>query len=194
MSPDALDVVPVSVAIANQGVGVHLAAEEQIPAAASVVAAPGAQMVDANHISWQIDLPSGETATLSYLIRLPDFTDSVYVTTTIDYELAGTSLPWGVYSLTLAAQRDRDQLTDEAIAEVSALSVSSAQDRQRKAKILDLLAELKTKPPTTWAAAEKKIKDLTQAAGDLAAMDCDTHQARIATDKVLSYWERKWSK
>jgi len=189
----ALACVPVRVSVSNLGVSVGVSITETLTGG-QIIAAPAAAVVSDTEAAWTCDLASGTRADANYLVRLPDSHQEVVATSHVDYTLATQSLCWGSYPLSLSAAKDRDDLIDEAITEVDAVSVTSRCDRHRKDEVADTLEDLKRRPPSRWGAIDKTIKRLIRALRVLCAMETNTHQAHLAIGRVLTYWQARWSK
>ncbi len=173
---------------------VHLRLAETI-GDAEVIAATGSPQTTPGGLCWDFDLASGESRRLTYLLRLPDSTEGATLTSTLSRELSGTWQECGTETLQVFAANTGPELLCAATDEASALVVSGSSDSHHKAKIASILSDISRHPPRGWGGCERTITDLLKALRELRKIDStDTVAAHLALDKVLTYYEAKWSK
>jgi hypothetical protein len=140
--------------------------------------------------TWRLHLASGETTTVTSLVRLPWREGTMTFSATAKPQ-TGTAWPSVTSTLSVEATGDIDALYDDAIAKVRALHPASRCDQRTRAAVLTTLTNLADWHPSRRSQCSGVLGMLLDCAERIEAIDADTTDAHLAIDEVIRNHEAR---
>ncbi|KAF0220892.1 MAG: fibronectin I domain-containing [Geobacteraceae bacterium] len=187
----ALGSVPVRIEVVNSTEPLGLRVVEGFPPTSTVDTPKPEGTISGQQVTWERFLDGGAAALFTYFLNLPDAKGEYLLATEAKYGNYGEYRPLAGAELKLTVTGTSAELLQDAVTALTGLAAPTRQDRRLIAGTIAELQQVRG-DASSQEDAEENIERITEAAEKVGRLSFDASEARLAIDRVMRVWQRKW--
>lgn len=184
--------VPIAITLKSLSASANLRITETYPQDIKLYDPAAGQWVTTTPWIFNVHLNAGETRTIIYYAFTPDKTGLYTMKSDVDYVDNGTYRPYKSLSADVFVEKDMATLTNDIIAALNALSVTS-HDRAKVHNAIERIKRVQRRIVNLRSDMGENIFDILKAIESLLDVrNADITQIRLIMDELLKVWEGRY--